>query len=163
MTPIVLLDALARFVEEQTENIILQERGSHGEHTTRPAKVYKMRLPDEDAETKNVPYILLQVLTGTDSQEPGQEPDSECKIRIVVATFSEDYGEGAMDVLNVTTRLRHELLRAGIVGDQFLLRKPLEYIVYPDDTAPYFFGELMTMWEMPTIQREVNLYGYKTE
>jgi hypothetical protein len=152
---------LARFVEEHTENIILQERGSHGEHTERPAKVYLMRLPDEEAETKNVPYILLQVLTGSDTQEAGQEPDSECKVRIVFATFSEDYGAGAMDVLNLITRLRLALIKAGIVGDQFLLRKPLEYIVYPDDTAPYFFGEIMTTWEMPTIEREVNLYGWQ--
>ena len=161
MTAVVLLDVLQEFVEEKTKNIILSvrpEKGGtvKGKPGKRAAEVHKMRLPDKDAETKRVPYILLQYLTGKDGQDEGEPPESTGRVRIIVATYSEDGGEGATDVLNVVTRIRVELLKAGEVGQQFLLRKPVEHIIYPDDTNPYFMGELMTVWEMPYIERETN-------
>ncbi len=100
-----------------------------------------MRLPNKDAETNRIPYILLQFLTGEDTQQTGNEPDSECKIRIVVATYSEDASAGSMDLLNIITRIRIALLKEGVIGKQFMLRKPLEYVVYPDETGSYYlFG-----------------------
>lgn len=157
MTAVVLLDELKKFIEEHTKDIILSVRvkQSSGEPKERPAEVHKMRLPDKEGETKLIPYILLQFLTGKDAQEEGQSAESESKVRIVVATYSEDGAEGATDVLNVLTRIRVALLKAGVVGKQFLLKKPLEYIVYPDETAPYYMGEMLTIWEMPEIEREV--------
>ncbi|MBU5438293.1 hypothetical protein KQI42_09750 [Tissierella sp. MSJ-40] len=157
MTPIVLLDELKKFIEEHIKDIILsvRVRGSSGELSERPAEVHKMRLPDKDAEIKLIPYILLQFLTGKDEQEEGQSAESECKIRIVVATYSEDGGEGALDVLNLLTRIRIALLKTGIIGKQFLIKKPLEYIVYPDSTAPFYMGEMLTIWEIPEVEREV--------
>lgn len=172
MTPDVLLKQLKKFIEVNTKDIILPVRPVKNKTvppprsktkpeppedaiTERAAEVHLMRLPDKDAETQRIPYILLQFLTGTDEQKPEEQPDSECKIRIVVATYSEDGGEGATDLLNVLTRIRVALLKAGEVGKQFLLRKPLEYIVYPEDTNPYYLGEMLTIWEMPIIQREV--------
>ncbi|SHJ74406.1 hypothetical protein [Tepidibacter formicigenes] len=157
MTAVVLLEKLKKYIEEHTKDIILSVRtkSSSEEAKERPAEVHKMRLPDKEGETKRIPYILLQFLTGKDEQKEGQSAESECKIRIIVATYSEDGGEGAMDVLNVLTRIRISLLKDGVVGEQFLIKKPLEYIVYPDDTAPYYMGEMLTIWEMPEIEREV--------
>lgn len=157
MTPVILLDELKKFIEENTKDIILSVRTkpSSEEPNERSAEVHKMRLPDKDAETKRVPYILLQFLTGIDDQEMGQSPESECKIRIVIATYSEDGGEGAMDALNVVTRIRISLLKIGVIGGQFILKKPLEYIVYPDDTSPYYFSEMILTFDMPEIKREV--------
>lgn len=159
MTPINLIDALKEFIQEQVKDIFLSVR-TKGENATpqsRAAEVHKMRLPDKEAETKLVPYILLQFLTGKDAQEAGKDPESECRVRIVVATYSEDGGVGAYDVLNVITRIRVALLKTGIIAEQFLLKleSPLEYIVYTEDTAPYYLGEMITTWELPTIEREV--------
>lgn len=174
MTPVVLLGELKQFIEENTRDIILTvrpvknktvpgagaalaEKETEDAITERAPEVHVMRLPDKDAETQRIPYILLQFLTGKDEQAPGEQPESECNIRIVVATYSEDGGKGAADLLNVITRIRVALLKAGEVGKQFLLRKPLEYVVYPDETNPYYLGEMLTIWEMPIIQREVIL------
>ncbi len=173
MTPIELLYELKKFIEENIKDIILtvrpvknkvipapsgkDEKGEE-EPKSRAAEVHLMRLPDKDAETNRIPYVLLQFLTGTDDQQTGNAPDSECKIRIVVATYSEDGSKGAMDLLNVITRIRIALLKAGVVGDTFTLRKPLEYTAYPDDTGAYYLGEMITIWGIPTIKREVNLY-----
>jgi hypothetical protein len=174
MTPTILLEQLKEFIQKHTADIILSVRpvsnktlptaprakaaaaSAEDAITNRAAEVHLMRLPDKDAETNRIPYVLLQLITGADTQEPGQHPDSECKVRVIIATYSDNDSEGALDVLNMITRIRVALLKAGEIGKQFLLRPPLEYLLYPDDTQPYFFGELMTTWEMPIIKREVN-------
>ena len=69
--------------------------------------------------------------------------------------WAEDESEGAMCVLNLLTRIRVALLKDGVVGGQFVLKSPLEMIVYPDSTAPYYLGEMMTKWTMPIIESEV--------
>lgn len=97
----------------------------------------------------------MQYIKSTDTQEQGQDPESECTVRIVAATYSEDESEGAMCVLNLLTRIRVALLKDGVVGGQFVLKSPLEMIVYPDSTAPYYLGEMMTTWTMPIIESEV--------
>lgn len=160
MTPVVLLKRLKEFAEEQTKDLILSVRVKDGGSgpKERPPQVHIMRLPDKDAETALIPYILLQFIKGVDVQEEGEPPESECNVRIVVATYSEDGGEGATDVLNVLTRLRSALLKAGVIGEQFSIKRPVEYIVYPDSTAPYYLGEMMTLWEIPPIRRETPLF-----
>ena len=158
MTTINLLECLEEFVKEKTADIKLQVKVRNRnpqEVKERAADVYKMRLPKKEDQTEKVPYILLQLLTGMDDKQNGEPEESECKIRIVVATYSEDGGEGSFDVLNVILRIRSELKKAGVIGGRFVLHNPLEYIVYPDSTEPYYLGEMITNWSIPTIEREV--------
>lgn len=156
MTPIILLDNLADFIQQKTKDILLEVRAPLGEKAERrPAEVHKMRLPQKEDSTKRVPYILLQILTGEDTEEEDGTPVSMCKVRIVAATYSEDQKNGAYDVLNLIMRIRTELERVGIIADQFCLRRPLEYLIYPDDIAPYYFGEMITNWTIPEIKTEV--------
>lgn len=114
-----------------------------------------MRLPNREAKQTRVPYILLQLLTGKDDQQERQPPESTVQVRVVACTYSEDESTGAMDVMNVILRLRSEFQKAGIIGERFVLQHPLEYLIYPDDTAPYFFGEMILNFSIPTIKREV--------
>lgn len=158
MTAINLLECLEEFVKEKTADIKLQVKVRNRnpqEVKERAADVYKMRLPKKEDKTEKVPYILLQFLKGKDSKENGEPEECECQIRIVVATYSEDGGEGSTDVLNVILRIRSELKKAGVIGGRFVLHNPLEYIVYPDSTEPYYLGEMITNWSIPTIEREV--------
>lgn len=157
MTPLVLLDTLKEFIELETKDIILPVKVDRGstELNERAATVFKMSLPNKEANIQRIPYILLQFLKSTDLQEAGQETESDGIVRIVGATYSENGEEGAMAILNLLTRIRIALLKSEVIGGQFLLQKPLELIVYPDNTPPYFLGEMITNWKMPTIEREV--------
>lgn len=157
MTPLELLDALKAFIEENTKDILLPVRVDRksGEAKERPAEVYKMRLPTKDAETKRIPYVLLQYIKSTDTQTAGEPPESSCMVRIVAATYSEDGEEGALCVLNLLTRIRIAFLRDGVIAEHFMLKPPIEMIVYPDSTPPYYLGEMMTEWRMPIVESEV--------
>lgn len=157
MTPLELLDALKAFIEENTKDILLPVRvdRKNGEAKERPAEVYKMRLPTKDAETKRIPYVLLQYIKSTDTQTAGEMPESSCMVRIVAATYSEDGEEGALCVLNLLTRIRIAFLRDGVIAEHFMLKPPIEMIVYPNSTPPYYLGEMMTEWRMPIVESEV--------
>ncbi len=158
MTPIILLECLEKFVREKTSDIKLQVRVRNRdkeEVKVRAADVYQMRLPTKEDQTQKIPYILLQFLTGKDNKEEREPEESTCMVRIVVGTYSEEGSKGSLDVLNVILRIRSELKKIGIIGERFVLQNPLEYLIYPDSTQPYYFGEMITNWSIPTIKREV--------
>lgn len=60
-------------------------------------------------------------------------------------------------LLALMERLRIALLKQVVIGNQFALNTQagLETMCYPDDTAPYFSGEMVSTWRLPGIQREV--------
>jgi hypothetical protein len=157
MTPIILLDDLQKFIEENTADILLEVKVRTGPATEkeRAAKVYQMGLPEKDDTTQQVPYILLKVLTGTDAKETGQEKSSDVRVRIIIATYSQDGEQGPLALLNLILRIRERLEKQHIIGGRFCLEYPLEYIIYQDTTPPYYLGEIMTIWSIPTIEREV--------
>ena len=157
MTPIILLDDLQKFIEENTKDILLEVKVRTGPATEkeRAAKVYKMGLPEKDDTTQQIPYILLKVLTGADDKADNEPKESGVKVRIVIATYSQDGEQVPMALLNLILRIRERLQKQHIIGGRFCLEYPFEYIVYQDTTPPYYLGEIMTNWSIPTIEREV--------
>ena len=157
MTPIVLLDDLQKFIEENTADILLETKVRTGTPTQkeRAVRVYKMGLPEKDDNTQQVPYVLLKVLTGADEKEEHQPKSSEVRVRIIVATYSQDGEEGPLALLNLILRIRERLQKQHIIGGRFCLEYPFEYLLYQDTTPPYYLGEMMTIWSIPTIEREV--------
>lgn len=157
MTPIILLDELAKFIKEATKDLLLpvQTNRNGTEIKERPPGVYKMRLPTVEAETKRIPYVLLQFIKQTDTQKAGKRPESTCMVRIIAATYSENGEEGALALLNLLSRIRIALMKDNIIGGKFLMKPGLEMIIYPDSTKPYYLGEMMTEWSMPIIESEV--------
>lgn len=159
MTALDLVDFMKAYIKNETQDLILPTRVDRksGEHKERPAEVFTMRLPDKEAETKRIPYVLVQFIKSEDLQEDGQYPETRTWVRIVGATYSEDSEEGARCILNLLTRIKLAFLRDGMLADRYVLKPPLETIVYTDSTAPYYLGEMMTIWSMPIIESEVNL------
>ena len=62
-------------------------------------------------------------------------------------------------LLNLMERVRIGILKKIVIGNQFTLDKEagLECLAYPDDTAPYYCGEMVSTWIMPSVEREVPL------
>ena len=158
MTPLDLLDELKAYIERKTKDMILPVRVDRksGEHKERPAEVHIGSLPDKESETKRIPYVLLQFIKSTDSQEEGERAKSVCMVRIIATTYSEDREDGRRCLLNLLTRIKTEFLRDGMVADRYILKSPLEMMVYTEDTAPYYLGEMITHWSLPEVESEVN-------
>ena len=155
-----LLEALKAYTVEATKYLLLPVRVQSDSElpAMRPPAVYCMRLPDSKSAMKKTPYILHQAVTSRDQQDRGEPLESSAVIRTIFAVYSDDEQEGGLHLLNVMERFRIPLLRdPWIANGQFELdlQDGVESMIYPDDTAPYFVGEMMTTWRMPPVKREV--------
>lgn len=162
MTRVILLERLKAFTEDAISELLLPTKMQKGdtEQEYRVADVYKMRLPDSTAAQKKAPYIIHQLITAKDSQPRGSLGESVAKIRSIFCVYSEDEQEGALLLLNLMERVRIALLKERVVGSQFELLlddEGMEALIYPDDTAPYFAGEMVSNWRLPAVEREVIL------
>lgn len=155
MTAVILLEQLAAFTEEATKDLIMPTKMQDGddEPIFRSAEVHKMRLPDSRSAKKKAPYIIHQVITGKDTTV------SSVVVRSIFCVYNERENEGGLMLLNLMERLRIALLKAGTVGEQFTLdiNAGMERMIYPDDTAPFYAGEMISTWKMPRVEREVIL------
>ena len=159
MTKNVLLDVLKEFTETVTKDLIMPLNPQKGETVPqyRNAEVFKMRLPVSSEAKKKAPYIIHQVITGKDNQIGTQNTSCTAVIRSIFCVYNEDEQEGALMLLNLMERLRIALLKQRVIGKQFALdmESGIEYLIYPDDTAPFFAGEMVSTWLLPRIEREV--------
>lgn len=159
MTRIILLEQLKKLTEEVTHDIILPTKMQKGdeEQEYRSADVFLMRLPDSTAATKKAPYVLHQLITSKDTQATGERVSASAVVRSIFCVYNNDEQEGGLALLNLMERLRIQLLKQVVVGDQFTLdlSAGLEALVYPDDTAPFYAGEMISTWRLPAVEREV--------
>lgn len=154
-----LLKRLKEVTQDAIKDLILPVRiQREGEDQSyRSADVYLMRLPDSKSATKKAPYIIHQMITGRDMQEEGQRVTSTVQVRSIFCVYSDDEQEGGLMLLGLMERLRIKLLKQVVIGERYQLdlTQGAEALIYPDDTAPYFAGEMVTTWKIPSIEREV--------
>lgn len=157
-----LLETLKEFTLNSTADLIMpvrQQKGDAAPPAPRAANVYLMWLPDPKIADKKAPYILHQLITAKDQQPHGQRPRRYATVRSIFTVYSEDGQEGGLLLLNLVERLRIDLLKKVVIGNRFKLNldAELEFMIYPEDIAPYYAGEMVTNWEIPTIEREVKI------
>lgn len=156
-----LLEQLRAVTLEATADLLMpvkeKEEDGGASLSDRAADVYLMRLPDSKAAKKKVPYIIHQLITSKDTQIVGQRANARAVVRSIFCVYSNDEQEGSLMLLNLQERLRIALLRRVIIGKRYQLdlEAGLEAIVYPEDTAPFFAGEMASTWILPAIEREV--------
>lgn len=161
MTKIILLERLKDETQQAVKDLLMpvkpQKEDGGQAIFDRPAEVYLTRLPDSRAAKKKAPYILHQIITGRDAQAPGEHADSSATVRSIFCVYSADEQEGGLMLLNLMERLRIHLLRKVVIGEQFALDlgAGMETLVYPEDTAPFFAGEMVSIWKLPAVEREV--------
>lgn len=124
----------------------------------RPAEVYLMRLPDSKIADQKVPYIIHSLLTTSDKQEHGKPPTATVTVRSIFTVYGEDEQKGALNLLTLMDTVRSALLRSPLSGTpkryRLDLAQGLERLIYTDNSAPYFGGEMSSVWVLPSIQRE---------
>ena len=164
MTKNNLLEAYKVFTKEVTKDLILpvqQQKSDKEISLPRAPEVHIMGLADFTAAKKKAPYVFHQIITAKDQWLPGQpRPDSQATIRSVAAVYDLNNQEGQLALLELFERMRIALLKKGVIGRQFRLNYEagVEYLIYPDNIPPFYAGELVTVWKLPPVEREVT-YG----
>jgi len=156
-----MLKAIKEFCESKTALITLPTSVQKGdtETTERAPEVHIMRLPVSTAAKKYAPYILVQFVNGMDKQTHGKNSDSTSVVRIICCVYNENEEDGAMMLLNLLETIRIALMKTVVIDNRFKLDTDagLESLIYLEDTAPYFAGELVGTFIESPIEREVNL------
>lgn len=160
MTKVILLEQLKAFTEASVHDLLLpvaQQKEDKELPAPRAAEVFRARLPDSKAAKKKAPYILHQIITGKDAQAPGQQGTAVATVRTIFCVYNADEQEGGLALLNLMERLRLDFLEKGVVGNQFVLDREagLESLIYPEDSAPYYAGEMISTWKLPIIERKI--------
>lgn len=164
MTKTNLLEAYKDFTEEATTDLILpvqQQKTDKEAPAPRAPEVHIMGLADFSAAKKKAPYVFHQIITAKDQWIPGQpRPDSRATVRSVAAVYHQNNQEGQLALLELFERIRIALLTKGVIGKQFRLdyKAGVEYLIYPDNIPPFYAGEMITVWKLPPVEREV-IYG----
>ena len=161
VTRAALLGELKTLFERWTGDMALPVARQRAEEDpeTRAPEVFLMRLPDAAHAKKLVPYIIVQLVTGVDVMKTGRWEDSQATVRFIFAVYDENGETGSLALMNVMDRVRLGLMREPITGAFKLdTDRGLESLVYIDDTAPYYAGEMIGTFFCPPIKREV-LYG----
>ncbi|MGN0444244.1 MAG: hypothetical protein ACI4F5_06500 [Acutalibacteraceae bacterium] len=163
MTFLEMLEILKVFLTKITADMIFPvalQKGDRENEARRPA-VYKMRLPNGKRAEKFAPYILIQLVNGINQQPQGRDSENSENsffVRFVFVVYNENEEEGSAMLLNLMDRVRIKLLEQVVVGNRIILDtdKGLEYIIYPDDTAPYYAGEIVGTFYGSPIERKIS-------
>ena len=159
MTRIEFLTDLCAFMAEAVSGMLLPVKPTKEdrEPEDRAAEVYKMRLPNKKSYQDKAPYIINQIVASRDFQYPGELPEAACTVRTIFCVYSEDEMEGALYLLNLMERVRQPILRDQIISDlyQIDMDEGLKDGIYTEQPAPFFIGEMASVWHIPTTEREV--------
>lgn len=130
------------------------EQARQTEGKRRPPGVYLMNLPERSDWISRVPYILIQFLSSKDKYDKEDKDDqATADIRVLIAVYCQDGEDGGLQVLEIIERIRVMLQSGMLLDGNYMLIKPFDAEVYPDDTGNYFLGEINMTWSVPTIQR----------
>jgi hypothetical protein len=158
MNKIILLDRLVEFTDDALKDLTFPVAPQKEDHEPAPRHIagYKMRLPDSKSYKRKAPYYIHQIITGNDVQPKGEQMTAQTVVRTIICIYCADEQEGAMHLLNIMERLRIALLKKQIIGQQYKLdvTSGIETMIYTNDTAPYYGGEMITTWDLPPVRRE---------
>lgn len=159
MTKVTLLEALRDFTRRAVGNMEFPVKPQPGDENPpdRPPEVFLCRVPSGKQATRKAPYILHQVVTSKDSQSKGGPMLSMVTVRSVFVVYDSDEQAGGIALLTLLDHIRTELLKQCVIGRQYRLslESGIEYGIYTEDTAPFYAAEMITEWEVPSVEREV--------
>ena len=160
MTKVDLLYALKEFTTSVYAGMVLPCKPDSTENE-RSVQVFLTHLPTTSASAKFAPYVIHSIITGEDGQNEGEDERAYAVVRTIFCTYDKDEEQGGLALLTLAERLRIELLRKRVLANRFQLelpKSPMQLLVYPDNTAPFYVAETSSTWRIPAVEREVN-YG----
>lgn len=160
MTTNEFLEDLCVFMKEATKTLRLPVRPTkeNREPKARAPEVYKMRMPDAKSYQDKAPYLFNRVVLIEDRQYPGQRGDARCTVCTSFCVYCDDEMQGALHLLNVMEDVRQAILREQVISNlyQIDLEEGMQFAIYDNQPVPFFIGELVSVWKIPTIEREVS-------
>ena len=160
MNRVMLLEALKVRQTEDLKDLLMPTVPKKDKPSElRPVEIFKGKLPDRKSETEKAPYIVNSVLNSNFYRNPGEEPTSLVTVRSTLCVYNPNNEEGVLMILNLLERLRISYTKNPILDNTFEMlfdeEHPIQDLVYPDETMPFFMADQVTVWSLPPVEREV--------
>lgn len=154
------LSVLKAFTEDAVKDYLLPVRAQRNgdPDTLAPAGVYLMRLPDSKVYQKRVPYIIHQIVASEDTQKNGNVTESFVTVRTIFCVYHKDEQEGGLALNELVDRFRLAILANRIIGGRYTLdldESDVKFLLFTEDIAPYYAGEMETVWRGTSVQHDV--------
>ena len=167
MTAQTLLEELKAVTEFATKDLILPTARqdpsarpyAREEPDARAPAVYIPRVPDGRQAKKKVPYVLHMVESFHDWHDSTHIPFAQIVVRSILTVWSANEMEGLFYLYNLYETIRVDLLKRINIGKQFTLdlgsENGLHFTPYTELEPPYFAGEMISVWRVPGVGREI--------
>ena len=93
---------------------------------------------------------ILVVLDGTEIKEEGTTDAYKIRVNFLIGTYDNNKNlQGYRDVLDIIEKIRQYILTMPnrILGARYQLRMPMSSNLTDEDTFPFYFGQIETVWE----------------
>ena len=148
MTRVTLLEQLSDFTEKHVSDLLLpvqMQEEDEEEPPFRAPSVYFPCLPELRLYAQYAPFITHEIVTGQDGVEqtvPGvKQKRSSAVVRTCFCVYHKNQQEGRLSLLTLMERIRIPLL---------------DECVNQTAVSPFYLGEMITTWKLPTIERKVS-------
>lgn len=160
MNRVMLLEALKVRQTEDLKDLLMPTVPKKDKPSElRTVEIFKGKLPDRKSETEKAPYIVNAILNSNFFRNPGEEPTSLVTVRSTLCVYNPNNEEGVLMILNLLERLRISYTEDPILDNTFQMlfdeEHPIQDLVYPDETMPFFMADQVTVWSLPPVEREV--------
>lgn len=143
MTVVMLVDALAAFIEEAVK----EYRYKDAKGNEKTFDVHKFYLDAGDAYDPSItPYITVRPIEGTDEIQ-----ESTVKCALIIAVREEDSKYGHLALVNIIEHLRQKLLMQVSIGGKFSIKRPLKYMYDEAPNKPVYTGYIAVEFRVPKI------------
>ena len=145
MTPFILQKTLKTEMENLFQDFIL--KGVDGEPSR--LNVYRQNLPIKSGrdDKDHYPHLRIIILDGEDG---GFLEPNQCRILLVAGVWDDNEDrQGFDDLLNVTQKVYKHLITTAF--DQFELEYPIKWKIHEEDTFPFYFAGIETVWTVGKI------------
>lgn len=151
MTPLMLQDALAKFLE----SVVSSYRLSTNKEITKAPQVVKNFLPLKGtSEEPDFPFVIVRMASEEDTGEL-----ASVTVKLIVGVLSEDVQQGSGDLLNLIERIRQALFKTRVIDKRFRIEYPFEWEAPDEQPYPEWMAVITTHWTVPRPIEEVGEYG----
>jgi hypothetical protein len=151
---------LCNAIEAHITDAVKDLRMAYPRGEPRPPQVVHGFLPPKqrgnDADD-DAPFIIVRPVDGSDGEQ-----DSTVTVALIFSAYAEDE-RGVDEVLHALWRVRNSLLAKRMLENRFEMRLPLDWRVYEDQPAPYWFAAMVTRWVINQPQRQLEGFVYGSE
>lgn len=154
MIPIDLLDALVNRFKNEIKEFQLKDPRSPKEF--KKVNIFSQHLPNKskgnEKDTSLYPYLTIRMEVGG---KDSLEETGYCQILFIAGVFDEsDDNQGFRDAIALINKVYQSLIRNPMVNNLFELDYPIRWVYQEEDSEPYYFSGLETIWKVPNPIRE---------